>query len=556
MPTDAEPLARAQALAAELNAALAAQHASLELERRFLPLDRRDAAGRGLFEVRVAEARLREAQAAPLEQAAVLDSLAGPAAQALEETAQALYPLLAREAPLDAVGRLSAVAGLCRLARLDEARTRAVFTAAREGRKLPGFEDAVDLAEESGQLDLALRRFIQLLELGHDWEAHDLDWLLLRLSSAPGRLRLRAASLRSLAKSLAGTALPPAQREALARFEPLGMDPALALAWDAAGFSPEESLDWRAAGFKLPAQAHAWHCHGFDPQEAKAWSKAGLLPDESGLFVHGGAEEPGQALRLRRHLGDVQHYFAWYRAGLRVPETLQWLEQGLRDPGQALERKKGEGNETGPEAGPGSEGSPPAAEEPAPPAQVGAWLGWGLPGPEGFDAVPGTVLEAGEGGDQRPASFEPGEDWQVRLDRLREQRGEASQPGAWHLKALPPRRAWLVWGLIFRQKEPPWAGALDYQSAEPWRKRWARKTEEWGEEGLKAPCEVVWDAAGFWLVAHRQGLFSQDAGPAPLELPWPTAQWREALEDFCLKMEIPAGPGHWHLLAGRAPDQR
>jgi hypothetical protein len=596
-PSQESKLAHAQALNAELGAALAARHAALEFERRFSSLDRKDAAGRELFEVRVAEARLKDAAADPLAHLDVLAALALPAAEDLERAAIATYPYLAREVEMLPAACLQALLGLQRLARIDEARTRAVFSAAREGRKLPGFEDAVDLAVESEQIFLALRRFEQLLDLGRDWDLPDVDWLLLRCTSVPGRLRLRALALRALAHAAAGIAWSPAQAELLEAFGPLELGSETALAWAAAGFSPEESVDWRAAGLKNPAQAHAWHCHGFAPQEALQWSQADLLPDESGIYVHCGAQDLKAALEIRRHLGDVQHYFNWYRLGLRVPETLHWLAQGVRSPDRAIEKKKGEvlaesAAPTQAPAGTAADPPPPlpglegpamgaeaaAPEEPEATASLraqaqdsgGAWIAWGcfnpgaapdpvdespaalcLPLGDGhFDLVKETEGIALPGRAQRPASFEPAPEWQAALDALRGARKSSRRNGAWHLLAWPPCQALLAWGLLFEQALPPWADAVDYQEAESWPKRWARKTEEWGEEGLPAACEVLELNGGLWMVAPKEALIRQQGlQPQAIEVPWPSAAWREQLEDFCLKMEIPKGLGHWQLLA-------
>ncbi len=56
---------------------------------------------------------------------------------------------------------------------------------------------------------LALRRFEALLAAAKPWSLEDADSLRLRAATAPGRLRLRAAALRSGAERAAGWALPP-----------------------------------------------------------------------------------------------------------------------------------------------------------------------------------------------------------------------------------------------------------------------------------------------------------------------------------------------------------
>jgi hypothetical protein len=199
---------------------------------------------------------------------------------------------------------------------------------------LAGFEDAVELAEETEQLMLALRVFESLLESGQDWIPADRNWLRLRAASTPGRLRLRAAVLRSLESQALERPLPADLAVEIASFKTLELSDSTALAWHAAGFTAEETFDWRDAGLLNPGQAHAWHCHGFGPSEAKAWSLAGLLPDESGIYAHIGAGKLETALALHRALGDVERFLPWHRAGYGASAALGFLSEGLRSPAQ------------------------------------------------------------------------------------------------------------------------------------------------------------------------------------------------------------------------------
>lgn len=659
---NADKDAQAYALAAELGVAFGARKATLEFERRFSASDQGDRLNREMFQIRVAEARLKGALADPVAGVAALAALAAAAAEDLEAEAKELEPLLSAEAAGRRIGLLRLVCGLVRLARYGDGRSRARFTAAREGRHLPGFEDALELAPENELFFLALRRFEDLLQTGKAWDLKDADWLRLRVASAPGRLRLHAAALRSAAEAAAGFSLPPALAEARAPFLSLGFEPGAALAWAVAGFSPKEALAWGEAGLPQAELAQAWRDRDLSPDEAATWVQADLMADEAAAFKACGASDPATAHQLRHALGDVEHLLAWHRAGYEVAEVLKLRHQGVRRPPAG---KRGKMTEDGapsysvsrsipsartaavspakaPDSPPafkisrgatlpgvdeapmaptvppvikitlgrvlveGIEEAPakvPAASKPAPtetglkapsrwaqdraqarfgvdrsgvaealsaqPAQGGGWMFWGafdakgkadeaggweqaasLPQGGGLaDAVlesekvlvPGQCLE--------PGSLEPGDTWQKSLDRLRGLRRAVALPGQWHLMGWEPQRISLFWGLMFEGEAPPWADAVDYDPKESWTHRWARKAEEWGEEGLACPCRVGRRPAGGWWVAWSESLQqSPKAGALAVEPRRPSPAWRSGMEEFCLKMEMGAHIPHWVLL--------
>lgn len=523
-PPDDNALA-AHALAAELTAALAARHASLEYERRFLSLEKRDETARSLFEVRVAEARAKDAAKQPGAHLDVLAPLALSAAASLEEAAQSLFSYLAREVEMKPLACLRVVRGLQRLARMDEARTRAVFTAARDGLRLPGFEDAVDLAEESEQLFLALRRFETLLDAAADWQASDVDWLLLRATSVPGRMRLRAAALRSLVLELSGEPLTPALAQALGAYTVLELPPSRSLRWMAAGFSPEECMDWRESGQRDPIQAHAWHCHGFGPAEALAWSKAGLLPDESGIFVHCGAGELQDALALRHHLGDIERYFPWYKAGFKALEALRWLAQGVRDPAEALNKRKFEALAKASSAAQAEL----SAAKPAPlPGLDAAAAAAGKPAaaPSPGSPVAAAASAPPSGGEPVPIIRRSAviTESSIPQRRAQEQFGLDLAEDAAKVAVPPAGGAWLAWGALDEA-----APALQAQ-------------------GTQTAYSFPWGPGLFDLVLASEGVALPGRAYQPSSFE-PDAAWQERLDRLRSMRKAAVLPGAWHMLA-------
>jgi hypothetical protein len=552
------------ALVAELSAVLSARKAALEFERQLASLDEKDRLGRELFELRSAEAMLAGAQGPEGE--GLLAPLAQSAADDLEATAQGVFKSLSERSASDREALIRTVSALLRVARLSEARTRAFMTAARLGRRLEGFDEALDLAPETEQLLLALRRYQALVERGGPWDPRDADQLYLRALSAPGRLRLQAAALRTGALALGGASLPAALQEACEPFRSLGLSAPLSLAWAEAGFRAEECIDWREAGLRRPEQAHAWHCHGFDPVEAAAWAKADMLPDEAGAFVFCGVGSLAEAQALRKALGDVEHLLAWKRAGFLGPRVLELLSHGVRTPDQALAQgfqpasfqELAEPVEIRAPAEPPAEAQA-APQEPFPPSAGGAWLAWGAgtapvqPASDAlitraFGSTERTVLKASElivapGQAAPPSSLQSGDGWEAQLGR----------EGSWLLAGLGGSCAVLIWGMLCEGAEAPWAAAVDFDASEAWKKRWARKTEEWGEPGAKPPCKLGRTEDGAWWIGFDQAIYVAEPGAEPraLEAAWPTAAWREAFEDFCLKMEIPRQAPHWLLLTSK-----
>lgn len=337
------PASVAEVLAAELSAALPARKSALEFERHFAPPDQVERVNRGLFQIRVAEARLKAGTEDVEASAPALASIAVLEAEDLEAEALALEPLLGPEAVGRKFGLLRLVCALFRLARLGEGRSRAFFTYARQGKHLSGFEDALELAPESELFFFALRRFKALLDEGKAWSIEDADWLRLRAASAPGRFRLRAAALRAGAESAVGTALPHALAELREPFLKYGFESSTALAWAVAGFRPKEALVWGEAGLALADQAQAWRDRGLSADEAAAWVNADVLPDEAAAFKACGAQDPAVARSLRYAVGDVEHLVAWHRAGFEGAEVLSLRESGVTTVAAALDHRKAQG---------------------------------------------------------------------------------------------------------------------------------------------------------------------------------------------------------------------
>jgi hypothetical protein len=481
-----------QVLAAELGAALPARRSVLDFEKRFGAADQGERIQRELFKLRVAESRLKEAGLTPPTPANGLADLAVMEAEILEEEARALEPLLSPDAAGRQIGLLRLACALLHLARIGEGRARAYFTYARNGKRLPGFEEVLELAPENELFFLALRRFRSLLQAGGAWSVRDADWLRLRAATAPGRLRLRAAALRNVAEAAAGRKLP-ADLEALRRpFLDFEYDAAEALSWAVAGFTLKEAMSWGNAGLPHAEQAQAWRDRGLSVSEASLWAKADLLPDEAAAFKACGARDPETARKLRRQLGDVEQLLNWYRAGFSAEEVLRLRDAGVqnvfaavqqRDAGQspaavgrgfygqeqpavAGTKAPAPGATQAVPAGPGSPGEPkapppeedeiPAAaagdpEPAAPPAQDEKRLKIFLPGgklltpktgaePAPKAAVPAQVeaAAAGQGGALEPWAIERAHDrFKIECDDL---------SGA--LRAEPPQGgAWLGWGV-------------------------------------------------------------------------------------------------------------
>jgi hypothetical protein len=628
MPKTA-PAHAAEILLAELSAALPARKSALEFERHFALADQAERVNRGLFEIRVAEARLKAGTADPVASAAALGSIALSEAEDLEAEALVLEPLLGPAAAGRQIGVLRLVCALFRLARLGEGRARAYFTFARQGKRLPGFEEALELAPENELFFLALRRFRTLLQAGGAWSGQDADWLRLRSATAPGRLRLRAAALRSGAEAAAQCPLPPSLEGRRQPFLAYGSEKTVALAWAVAGFSPKEALTWGEAGLSLADQAQAWRDRGLEPEEAAAWAQADLLPDEAAAFKACGASDPAMARSLRQALGDVEHLLAWHRAGFQVAEVLRLRNSGVHSVADAVTQRQSLGPALKATASFFGEGAPSPAKKPSPapapkveeapvlpeekadrteealengvswaqartlrcfgilceseadalsagPTDGGAWMGWGaldgsgkpLGGSSaafalslesaGVDVVGESEGVALPGRTFEPPRLQPKETWQGSLDALRAARGLDPLPGSWHLHRWAPSRAWLFWGLAFKTAAVPWGDAMDFDSHETWLQRWARKTQEWGDDGLACPCAIGRSVGGGWWIGIKASLVGPEgSGPQAIQPAAMLPSWREAMQDFCLKMGVGARAGQWHLVAGgEAPPEQ
>jgi len=338
----------------------------LDFEKRFGAPDQGERIQRELFKLRVAESRLKEAGLTPPSPANGLADLAVMEAEILEEEARALEPLLSPDAAGRQIGLLRLACALLHLARIGEGRARAYFTYARNGKRLPGFEEVLELAPENELFFLALRRFRSLLQAGGAWSVRDADWLRLRAATAPGRLRLRAAALRNVAEAAAGRKLP-ADLEALRRpFLDFEYDAAEALSWAVAGFTLKEAMSWGNAGLPHADQAQAWRDRGLSVSEASLWAKADLLPDEAAAFKACGARDPETARRLRQQLGDVEQLLNWYRAGFSAEEVLRLRDAGVQNVFAAMQQRDA-GQAPAVAVGRGFYGQdPPAAAKPKP----------------------------------------------------------------------------------------------------------------------------------------------------------------------------------------------
>jgi hypothetical protein len=581
MPLDEEQPIAALVLAAELGAALPARRAAVEFARHFAG-DKDPGHRKALVEIKVAETRLAAVGDQPGDNAGLLARLAVAEAGVLEAEAGLLDGWLNPDGPDPGQGTVRLVAGLLWEARYGEGRARACLSARRQRRFLPGFDDALELAPEDELLFLALRRFSGLLHSGAVWAKADLDWLRLRAATLPGRLRLRAADLRSAAEGADGLPLPEDLVELRRPFVQFGYEPGPALAWGVAGFTLKEALVWGAAGLPWASQALAWKAWGHSAHEAAAWASADLLPDEAAAFKACGATDPAQARDLRHALGDVENLLAWHRAGFATAEVLKLRAEGVKDVEAALKARRAEQAKATPvpapirTAGagvraPGGEAPRTKRSAPVPDlgAEGGAWVGWAVYEPGGgeldkprsltrsralgeglVDVVNASEGVALNGAPCSLPSLLVDAQWQEQLDWHRQSAGRESQPGRWLLAALPPLRAQLYWGLIFKTPVSPWGTAIDFDSSETWAQRWKRKAEEFGEPGLAVPCQVSRTPSGGWVIAAPGSMLEHEGPqPRPLDALDPDVAWIEAVDRFCLIMGLGKKEQAWHLLA-------
>lgn len=587
-------------LAAELSAALPARRSAVEFARHFIG-DAEPGLKRALIELRSSEARLTAAADAALDNVELLARLAVTEATALEAEVARLEAWLKPDASNSGPGRVRIVAGLLWEARYGEGRARASLSARRKRQALSGFDEALELAPEDELLFLALRRFSRLLHAGTDWPTADHDWLRLRAATLPGRLRLHAAELRSLAELGGGIALPEDLVELRRPFIQFGFEPGPALAWGVAGFSLSEALVWGAAGLPWAAQAQAWKAWGHSAAEAAGWVAADLLPDEAAAFKACGATDAATARQLRQALGDVEHLLAWHRAGFDTAEVLKLRAEGVTDVEAASKARQAAAKETArlmmAEAAeaptPGAAASrtasteagdaprtaddapkrKPKAPQPEMGSEGGAWMGWAVfePGPSDLEkprdltrsrALGGGVVDvvsASEGVALESLPYatpalDVDPEWQAQLDWHRQALGREAQPGQWLLAALPPLSARLYWGLLFKTPASPWGTAIDFDATETWAQRWKRRAEEWGEAGAVCPCEVGRTPSGGWFVEAKGSRMDLGSGELRrLDRLQPGTVWQEAVDSFCLTMGIGKQAPAWCLLAVPEP---
>ena len=120
------------------------------------------------------------------------------------------------------IGLLRLACALLHLARIGEGRARAYFTYARNGKRLPGFEEVLELAPENELFFLALRRFRSLLQAGGAWSVRDADWLRLRVGHGAcagwRRGRRRCAQRRSRGRGAQAAGRPGGAAKAVPGF--------------------------------------------------------------------------------------------------------------------------------------------------------------------------------------------------------------------------------------------------------------------------------------------------------------------------------------------------
>jgi hypothetical protein len=344
-----------------------------------------------------------------------------------------------------------------------------------------------------------------------------------------------------------GVADPPLAHQLRAALGDVELMPA----WHRAGYAPEEILALKAEGCRGPEQAPP-------PKPKEAPPEPALVITYGGIKAEGVARESNQV-----PLSDQEEPKPAPPSGPALAPAAKPLD-GVQAPTRFL---KGEVSWArlraekllGVEAATEAE----ALAVPLPAGSV--WLGWGclqsqaLPEASG-DATAfvwqqgGTSLlvvaasellaPAGKVLDALDMRGDPL--WQEVLDPLRAKLGLPRHHGSWLLMASAEGGA-LAWGLVHPAGPPPWASAVDYQEKETWTARWARKTEEWGEDGKAPNAKVGRLADGSWWIALPEATAA--AGAAPQSVGFSTAKpaWTESLQEFCLKMEMPAKAGKWRL---------
>ena len=380
-----------------------------------------------------------------------------------------------------------------------------------------------------------------------------------------------------------------------------GMDLAQARRWSGSDLLADEAALFQACGVAEPALAHqlraalgdvellpAWHRAGYAPDEVLALRAEGCrgpeqappprpkdVPPPTLVISHGGVKADGVAQAvLKVALVDAPPAAAPAEAPTGAPGTeaaplappaapkgdgLQSFTRMLK--GEASWARLRAQQLLGVDAA--TEAEALAASLPA----GAVWLGWGslqaqpLAQAGEADALvwqpPGAVLlvmaaseRLARGGavldvpDLRPDPL-----WQEGLDGLRLKLGLPKHPGTWLLLAPAPDGGALAWGLVSPPGPPPWSQAVDYQERESWTARWGRKTEEWGEAGKAPNAKVGRLADGSWWIALPEATVAAGADPQSMAFAVVKQPWMESLQEFCLKMEMPAKAGKWRLFS-------
>jgi hypothetical protein len=325
-----DPKKAASLLHAELRVELPAREDALEIERLYAAADQRERIDRALSKVRAAIFDLEPGHEEQHSDAAALAALALTEASALEYEAAELEPLLPALAGGRSGGLLRSVCALRYLASLAEGRARA------DGQG----QASAGMPREHLLNVLALPGFESLLKAGEAWPAADGAWLRLRAVTVPGRLRLRAAALRSGAEAAGGQALPPKLKLLESPFLENGFEKSAGLAWAVAKFNPNDAFHWITEGLTDATQAQAWRDLNLPADEAGAWAAADFAPEEAATYKACGAEYPSTALSLRQDLGDLEHLLAWHRDGFDAAEISRLRAAGVKNAAQALAQKQ------------------------------------------------------------------------------------------------------------------------------------------------------------------------------------------------------------------------
>jgi hypothetical protein len=383
-----------------------------------------------------------------------------------------------------------------------------------------------------------------------------------------------------------------AQPAQAAQWRARGMDLATAQTWAQGDLMADEAALFQFCGVAEPGLAHQLRAALGDVELLGPWHRAGYAPDEVLALRAEGCRGPDQAPPPKPKE--------------TAPPVLVISQGGVKAEGVAQAQLK---VSLAPEGGP-APAAAPAESAAAPPPEIrgdglqsftrmvkgeaswarlraaqlfgaeadteadalglpvpdgAAWLGWGslqmqscAPGgeaeafvwtPAGHSlvVVAASELLARAGAVLDVPDMRPDPLWQESLDPLRHKLGLTKHAGTWMLMGSSAKAGALAWGLVHPAGPPPWSQAVDYQEFESWSARWARKTEEWGEEGKAPNAKVGKLADGSWWIALPE--LTLAAGAEAQAVPFTVVKpaWNESLQEFCLKMEMPAKAGKWRL---------